>query len=338
MTDFEDRLGSALRAAGDDAPDAAGLGDRARVRSRARRRRTALVTVGAVVATAAVVGGVAVLGSRAGHGPTDVATEPAASATRVETWRDASVSVPVGWGHGNLSTWCIGGAAAPGPPVVERPGGVVEAIACDPLQGYGVQFLADTSTVFAYTPGEAHRVVGSDSPYPGGAWEGYQQTGNAGVQVVASSREEVQAVLDSFEQVDGVDANGCPSQIGDDWSLPTNPTDDVRVCRYSGDQWLEQSELLTGQDAAAAVAALDAAPQRPSRSCPAPNPEDPEARATIIVQTGDRAAAIRLNWCSGLFAWGTPERDLTPDVLHWVLSPGWSGQVPDGITMGSLRQ
>jgi hypothetical protein len=28
---------------------------------------------------------------------------------------------------------------------------------------------------------------------------------------------------------------------------------------------------------------------------------------------------------------------LTADVLHWVLSPGWSGQVPEGITFTPRR-
>jgi hypothetical protein len=50
MTDFEDRLTTALRSAGDAAPDAAGLAPAARRRARVRRRRTALTSVAAVVA------------------------------------------------------------------------------------------------------------------------------------------------------------------------------------------------------------------------------------------------------------------------------------------------
>ena len=176
MTDFEERLSSALRSAGDDAPDAAGLGDRVRRRSRARRRRTALASAGAVAAVVVVAGGIAALGSDDGPTGASVTSDPPTSPgvvsgppLRVETWRDASVTVPASWGHGNLSTWCIGGAAAPGTPVVERPGGVVEAIACDPVQGYGVQFLADTTIAFAYTPGQAHQVAGSDGPYASGS-------------------------------------------------------------------------------------------------------------------------------------------------------------------------
>ena len=41
----------------------------------------------------------------------------------------------------------------------------------------------------------------------------------------------------------------------------------MRLCRYGVDDWLEQSELLTGQDAAAAVAALEAAPAKGDRMC-----------------------------------------------------------------------
>ena len=66
MTDFEDRLTTALHQAGEDAPDAAGLAPAARRRAGARRRRTALTSVAAVVAVAGVVGGVALLGGRDG--------------------------------------------------------------------------------------------------------------------------------------------------------------------------------------------------------------------------------------------------------------------------------
>ena len=41
--------------------------------------------------------------------------------------------------------------------------------------------------------------------------------------------------------------------------------------------------------------------------------------------------------CQG-FGWGGQiAHPLTGDVLHWVLSPGWSGQVPDGITFEPRR-
>ena len=63
MTDFEDRLTSALRSAGDDAPDATGLAPAAAGARGVRRRRTALTSAAAVVAVVGVVGGVALLGN-----------------------------------------------------------------------------------------------------------------------------------------------------------------------------------------------------------------------------------------------------------------------------------
>ena len=157
--------------------------------------------------------------------------------------------------------------------------------------------------------------------------------------MVAQSRAETATVLGSFSVNESGDVNGCPPTVGNEWTLPTNPTDGVRLCRYGGDQWLEQSEMLVGQDAADAVAALDAAPARDGvRGCPAPDPSLPESRQTIVVQHGDATATVRLNWCDGLFGWGgVEEHDLTGDVLHWVLSPGWTGQVPDGITFEPRR-
>ena len=158
---------------------------------------------------------------------------------------------------------------------------------------------------------------------------------------MASSREEVQAVLDSFDEVTGVDANGCTPRASDD-SDPIPAQGTLRLCRYGGDGWLEQSEVLTGPDSAAAVAALDAAPERGPRRCPPPGETDTVIQVVAGPGAGsgdDRAGAAHLAWCGGgVFGWGGAERDLTADVLYWVLSPGWTGQIPDGITMERLRQ
>ena len=90
----------------------------------------------------------------------------------------------------------------------------------------------------------------------------------------------------------------------------------VRLCRYGVDDWLEQSELLTGQDATAAVAALEAAPAKGDRMCTMAL-TGPRIRVT----TADAEGWVTLDACQG-FAWDGGEHDLTADVLYWVLSPG----------------
>ena len=340
MNDFEDRLTSALRSAGDDAPGASGLAPAARGRARARRRRTALTSVAAVVAVGGVIGGAALLGNRDGAStvsPSTGGTEATSSPdtpvanTRVESWRDVSVLVPVGYGYGNLSTWCTNGKREPGVPVVERPGGVVETIAC-PYSGYGVSFGDANAFDPAEPPGKLWQYGPVDSSvtqsFPDGAWLGYQITsdGQTVVQVSLPSRAEAQAVLDSFVQNSGADANGCPANGRD--TGPAVGEGSLRVCRYGLDDWLEQSELMTGQDAAHAVAALESAPPRdPDRMCTMEL-----SGPTILMTTADAEGTVTLNACQG-FTWDGVAQELTEGVLFWALSPGWSGGVEGDVPM-----
>ena len=195
MTDFEDRLTRTLRSAGDDAPDAAGLAPAARRRAGVRRRRTALTSAALAVALVGVVGGVALLGN-GDDAPSQVATDPPSSSAaaptdeaRVETWHDVSVTVPSTWGHGSMSTWCIQGSE-PGTPVVERPGGAVEDIACTPATGYGVRFFGESGEglrVEANGPGTVNESVGEE--FPAGSWQGWDQAGSNGVRVVAPTQQ-----------------------------------------------------------------------------------------------------------------------------------------------------
>jgi hypothetical protein len=115
--------------------------------------------------------------------------------------------------------------------------------------------------------------------------------------------------------------------------------DGVLLCRYAGDHWLEQSEVLTGADAVSATAALDAAPEGPVMSCPAPPIDDPAVLETVDIQSGQDSALLRAGYCPGLYAWhGVLRREITADVLHWVMSPGWSGTLPVGVTGYQPRQ
>ena len=338
MNDFEDRLTSALRSAGDDAPDAAGLAPAARSRARARSRRTALTAVAAVVAVGGVIGGVALLGGHdAGPSRTPVADDPtptvpatpSAADERVESWRDVSVTVPVGWGHGNLDDWCGDGGDL-GLPVVERPGASID-ILCSPVNGYGVRFLDGSAIRLAYEPGHVwqYREGAVRTDYPVGSWLGYQRgSGDNLVWVVARDRATVEQVLATFQVND--DGNGCAAHWGDG---PAVAEGTVRLCRYDLEGWLEQSELLTGQDAADAVAALQAAPAKGDRMCTMQ-----ASGPTVQVTAPDARGMVTLDACQG-YNWDGVEHDLTADVLYWALSPGWSGGVEGDVPMpDKLRQ
>jgi hypothetical protein len=336
MTDFEDRLTSALRSAGDDAPDATGLAPAARRRAGVRRRRTALTSAAAVVAVVGVVGAVALLGD-GDDGPSQVAADPPSSSAatptdegRVETWHDVSVTVPSTWGHGSMSTWCIQGSE-PGTPVVERPGGAVEDIACTPATGYGVRFFGGSEglRVEAYAPGTVNKSVGEE--FPKESWQGWDQAGGNGVLVVAPTQDEAERVLGSFERFSDADANGCTPHPVDPGPVAAAGT--LLLCRYGVDDWLEQSEVLIGQDAEDAQAALEAAPAKGDRMC------SMELTGPVVMAySAETQGRVTLDACHG-FVWAGEEHDLTSDVLYWVLSPGWTGGVEGDVPMPDrLRQ
>jgi hypothetical protein len=342
VTDFEDRLTTALRSVGDDAPAGLGLAGAARRRARLRRRRTALASVAAVVAVAGVIGGVAILGQRGGDegtpsdgGPTPTTSSPTGEPARprVESWRDLQVTVPGSWGHGALGDWCANGGEL-GHPVVERPEGVSVDILCDPVNDYGVRFSNGSPVDVDREPGEVWQYDDHSSPeYPVGSWLGYERgsDGNS-VLVVTPDRTTTEQVLSSFEHITEADANGCtPHSFG---LAPDVAEGTVRLCRYGMDDWLQQSETLTGEDAQKAVDALNAAPTREPSGCP-----ESANLAGVRVRTADLSGMVRVEGCRGVFGWGGKERDLTSDVLYWVLSPGWSGGVAGNVPLpDELRQ
>jgi hypothetical protein len=343
MTDFEERLDAALHVAATDAPPAVGLADAARTRWSRRRRTTALTSAAAVAAVVAVVGGVALLGSGGGGTADRVPVADGSSSAptaevstgapaQTESWRDLEITVPAGWGYGHLSTWCLNGKNAPGAPVVERPGGVVESIGCTgPENGYGVQFLDGSLADMAYQPGELWQYEpGGGDVYPTGAWLGYQRAGDNLVLVVAETRALTEQILSTFQHVTDVDANGCAPHEADQVPVVSDARPWLRLCRYDTGGWLEQSETLVGERAAEAISALSDAPTKGDRMCT-------DIATTVVLVSGvEREGRVALDSCQGL-TWEGTDHDLTGDVLHWVLSPGWSGQVPEGITFEPRR-
>ena len=114
------------------------------------------------------------------------------------------------------------------------------------------------------------------------------------------------------------------------------------MCRYTGDGWLVQSELLSEADSAAFADAIAAAPLKglggpacadvgpPSGFVLAGSGED---LGTVRIVFEDECPGDRGVWLSGT------ARELTSDVLYWALSPGWSGGVDGSVPLpDQLRQ
>jgi hypothetical protein len=317
------------------------LGLAAAARSRARvRRRNRLVGAAAVVALAVGVP-TAVVATRGADsdGPSRVANDPSTDnggvpdGYRVESWHSVTIEVPDTWGYGGLESWCAGGGSLD-TPRVSRPGGVNEAIACSPATGYGIAFQAIDNTDDFQWP-----VVQQDpdAGWPPGAYVGARGIGGVLVTVVARTEAAGLDVLATMRAIgpEG-DANGCTGQRG--VAPPGDvPEGAMTVCRYGEDGLLEQSEVLTGDDAAQAADAVSATQAVfGSRDCLA----DPTQVIPIVrLRTADIHANVDLGGhCPTVHGLG-PDRELTSDVLYWALSPGWSGSFPDGVPVPKeLRQ
>ena len=185
MSDLETRLRDTLSERAGAAPDALGLATGARRRLR-RRRTTWAVAAAAVVAAGVPVGLSQLAPSSDGGGR--IADEPPATSGlppgvietgyRAESWHDVTFEVPVDWGYGGTSGWCAGGGAvAEVGAVVARPDSVVPAIACSPVNGYGVTvgpLVADSfepahpsGDVWQYDAAEPVADVGHGAAEPG---------------------------------------------------------------------------------------------------------------------------------------------------------------------------
>ena len=107
------------------------------------------------------------------------------------------------------------------------------------------------------------------------------------------------------------------------------------MCRYSGDGWLVQSELLTADQSEQFLAAVQAAPpfavvgecrtqSEPVGRVAAGTDGD---LGTVSIVFEDTCFQRR-----GVFFSGSSAA-LTEDVLYWALSPGWSGGVDGSVPL-----
>lgn len=346
LNGMEQRLADALARGADAAPSAIGLAEAARTRAR-QRRRTRLAA-GAFLSAVAVGVPTAVLatggsdGAGDGTGPANdhsVATDPQppgevdVGGYRWESWHGVTVQVPDTWSYGNPSTWCADGGDAE-TPLVGRPGPMV-SILCTPVSGYGLTFDDARGNDVDWPVAAQH----SDS-WPDGAYVGATTVGGVVVTVAAPEAATVVTVLDSARAIAGIDANGCGAKV---WVEPVLGVDTMSVCRYDRNGDLEQSELLTGDDATAAATAIAKAPTTAyAPPCPG-EPDAGELEEYVVMHTTTHA--YRVVWqgakCPdrGVFIDDRHRRELTSDVLYWALSPGWTGAVDGDVPLPpELRQ
>jgi hypothetical protein len=330
MSDFESRLSGALSSGSERAPDASGLTEGARRRARRRRATVAGVAAAVVVAVAVPVGVIALHDGGSVDG--DRADDPVTATTRIETWHGVSIEVPATWGYGGRQSWCVTGERES--PLVERPGGIVPMIGCDPTFSWGVSFEPRTVYDPDFESGRVwHSKAADGGEYLPGTWHGFWYDGDVVVQVAARYQDEVQAIIDSAHRVDGVDANGCPVTREEGFATDS---EQLSVCRYDGDGNLEQSERLSTEDTAAAVAALDAAPAGNPEMLASCDVEQPPRLVVQLISSEVNSEVVLQAPCPlrpGITSGGESFQDLTQDVLYWALSPGWSGALANGIPL-----
>jgi hypothetical protein len=318
MSELEERLRTALGRHAQEAPsDPAGLA--AGARTRLRRRRRTWVAAAAAAVVVAVVTPVAVVASR--ESAPEVAVGTVRPAWRTESFHDVTLQVPSTWGYGD-GTACGGAEASP--PRVSRPQADSQADTqggC-PADPQGVHFVLDSR----HGPGPGGLVQGQDG------WTAVRTLGRVTVAVVDADEAEAQQVLDSIHTFTGPDANGCyPVQR----RIPAHATstDGVPICSYDRSGDLETSERLTGDDATQALAALQD-PANVSRGITpgtvcvggAPPPAYDGSTFAWITPGGVVTIAER-GTCDAAIQGAYGSRDLTDDVLHWTLSPAWSGDL-----------
>lgn len=280
----------------------------------------------------------------------DAGGEPVPDGWRTESWHELELAVPADWGYGHLHQT---GCQEDPPPAVERPGGISTAMWC-PTIGYGVAIGTPGEVPYAEVR-EAGTTDGEDRQYfPSGATVERAEVAGIPIVVVAPDAETARRVVASAHEIEGEDANGCPptatmggigtgdagAGLGALTGSDAPVVGAVSLCRYApaadepaADEWrvdLVGSELLTEDESDALVrAVLDA----PAGTGPDAGPEDcldwPEDEVVVGRHEGTDLFRIHFTGCRGhgidLLAGPDRTHQLTAEVMHWALMPGWSG-------------
>ena len=322
MSDLEQRLTDALTEGAQDAPAATGLA--AAARSRARHRRRARVA-GAAAAVALAVGvPTAIVATGLGlrrpvpgrerperRQPRRAGRLPLRELAR----RDHRGARHLGLRHAQrVVRGRRAGRRGSSGPVTWR---------ADRLRpeafGYGVSFQEidnrdDFQWPVVQQPGDS---------WPQGAYVGGRGIGGVLVMVACRTRPWPRSPgLGAVQR--RRDPNGCPVDSSSD---PVVPGDAMTVCRYD--------DAGRSSRASCSVAPISRPRSWPSgRRRPRPPPTVTRSRRqTIRLASVAEDAGIDLS-CGTLTVHGEARR-LTADVLYWALSPGWSGSVPDDVSLPS---
>lgn len=325
MSDLETRLRDTLAERAAAAPDVTGLA--AGARRRLRRRRTTWAVVAAAVVAAAVPVGLTQL-APSSDGGGQIANQPTATSGlppsvvetgyRAESWRDVTFEVPVDWGYGGVTDWCVGTDDPAGRAGVVRPDTPSLRIGCTPASGYGVTVGSLVAASFnpAYPSGRVWQYDASDAAvvtYPDGAWLGFWYDDEVIVTVATPDREETQRIVDSVETFTGADPNRCPATLGEaEAATASAPYDTFSICRYGPDDQLTASRKLIGTESGVAQDAIFSSPRKTS-AIDCPN-EDDLSRTALLSGGGYVGTAVVGAVCdgwNGLFLSGSV-KELTP--------------------------
>jgi hypothetical protein len=230
--------------------------------------------------------------------------------------------VPADWPYGELYT---GQCDQQKKPIFERPDGISGAVGCAGPFGYGAEFVAPQK-IGAKIDGQTVAHVRTRTI--------------SGQMVLVNLPDAALAdqVIGTVHQFSETDANGClasaPIPRLGEAVLTRDAGGPISVCRYfAADPGLAQSERLVGADADALRQALAAAPRGRGPDSPR---ADCSANATSYneaIQLSTTAGPIAWVYYSGCFGHaidaGSGIRKVTADVMHWALSPGYSGDLPN---------
>ncbi|MDQ4085412.1 MAG: hypothetical protein M3165_06290, partial [Actinomycetota bacterium] len=251
---------------------------------------------------------------------------------RWESWGGVQVRVPRGWGHADLTQWCVD--EGPSGPAVDRPELQGTRAVCSVYDDGRPTYTGGLLLRRADDPLRLSR--GDVAPY---ATARIHTVGDVTLTVVDIDPTVGSAILGSARVVGRRDAHGCPPRLapsaGTGEAAALVDVDAVSVCRYGLTGWdrptLISSRRLVGQRADDVLHGVRHAPVGPPTraGCHSAAVEV----ATLVLWDGGRptTAVVRYDGCRGHgLADGVHHRRLTGEVLAPILVPPWTGRLaPD---------